>query len=217
MARYNEILVGRFNRFVQKHFSMKGPANLVSISDEMQPIWPFFNGPENRYLESWDRFAVDIFTTAAATFQTGVRFRNPVGSNAIIVVENITIWPQGAANDPVIIAGGSATTDLGTLITVTQGNTMDLRTIRSAATAIISTQNNSATIPLLTNNASMYRAVSSGAAGGGANNKSIINTDNQEITVLPGAALQFVNNAVNVGVQMDIQWRERFLEDSERT
>ncbi len=57
MARYNEILVGRYNRFLQKLLSMKGPASMPQLAGELQATFPFFNGVENRNLEGWGRWA----------------------------------------------------------------------------------------------------------------------------------------------------------------
>jgi hypothetical protein len=54
MAKYNEILTGRYNRFIQKLFSMKGPAPAPQLSSDIAMQMSFFNGVENRYLEGWD-------------------------------------------------------------------------------------------------------------------------------------------------------------------
>jgi hypothetical protein len=42
-------------------------------------------------------------------------------------------------------------------------------------------------------------------------------TDIQEIPLLPGDAIQVRTNGVNVTLQTSLWWRERFLEESERT
>jgi len=41
--------------------------------------------------------------------------------------------------------------------------------------------------------------------------------ENQEITVLPGDAVQVISGVVNQSINTSWVWRERFLEDSERT
>ncbi len=92
MARFNEILVGRYNRMVQKLLSMKGTATLVTFSDEAMAVLPLFYGAENRYLEGWDRFGVAVGTAAgAAGNRTVWRLRNPTNSNVVTVVEKILI------------------------------------------------------------------------------------------------------------------------------
>ena len=53
MAVFNEILVGRFNRALQKFTGIKGGPPAPTHSTEIMPVIPFPIGREFRYLESW--------------------------------------------------------------------------------------------------------------------------------------------------------------------
>lgn len=202
MARYNEILVGRFNRFMQKIFSMKGPASLVSLTDELQPTFQFFNGAENRYLESWDRYGAIITQPAVAANFGQIRFRNPVGSNVVVVVEKVTF--SGTLADIALFQVAPQVSDLATAVVLTLSR-FDNRG-RAQATLLVSRT----------------------AAGAGvtptqwqgnflANTTlDVLTTDLQEFPILPGDCLNLGSNTVNQALNVAVWWRERFLEDSER-
>ncbi len=203
MARFNEILVGRYNRLVQKLFSMKGPASLVTISDEMMAVFPFFHGAENRYLEAWAKFGVTLLQPAVALNASGIRLRNPTGSNVVAVLEKILISNQAVADDVTAQLNGAA----GDLATVAaSGQRFDVRGV-TASTLIPS------------------RAAPAASIGGGflrftfpanALPVDVITADIQEIPLLPGDAIQIFSNNVNQALLVNFLWRERFLEDSER-
>jgi len=44
----------------------------------------------------------------------------------------------------------------------------------------------------------------------------VILTEDQQLTLLPGAALSFSQTIVNLPFQLFVWWRERYLEESER-
>ena len=211
MALFNEILVGRFNRAVQKLFSMKGPAALSQVSSELQMNMNFGSGVENRYLEGWDRYAIAKQQAAVAANQSGLRYRNPAGSNVIAVFEKLAIrFANGQAATQVSIQSGTTSLDLATVIG-TAGAGLDSRG-RPASTLILSQQASAVTVPLLAGN----NPVDAYNATGFLNVEAIIN-EHQEIPLLPGQALQFVNDIVNTQLLVVAWWRERYLEDSERT
>src|SRR5258708_28166617 len=83
MAQYNEILAGRFNRAMQKHFAMKGPASVNELSSIIQPNYNFFTGTEQLNLEGWDRFGSQLALGLLAGHNAGFRTRNPQGSRVI--------------------------------------------------------------------------------------------------------------------------------------
>src|SRR5258707_13299714 len=91
MARFNEILVGRYNRFLQKLFSMKGGPPSAQLATEITPNLNLFNGIENRYLESWFRYGAAPGLAAVVGANPGFRFRNPAGSNVIAMVEKLSL------------------------------------------------------------------------------------------------------------------------------
>lgn len=204
MAVYNEILVGRYNRFLQKFFGMKGGPPAPQLSSEVMSIFPFFTGVENRYLEQWNRFGVSLGLIASAANLNLVQLRNPVGSNVMIVLEKITLG-SGVA-DAFTGYLGNRTTDLGTVFTVSTGP-LDGRTQSPAATVIPS-----------------YQQSVSGAFGAGIYNffvaantpTDLVLFEEQELTLLPGTALLLQTVAVNIASRFNFLWRERFLEEGER-
>lgn len=207
MARFNEILVGRYNRLVQKLFSMKGPASLVTLSDEMMPVFPLFHGAENRYLEGWNRFASAQNIAASAANTSCLRLRNPTGSNLLVCVEKVSV-AFSLADTTNALFRGTATTDLGTVGSVLR---MDSRGNPNSS-AILSVQNNAATAPPLTGGLAMW-----GTFAAANTLQEIIYQEDQELPLLPGDAIQMQAGNVNEGLLVSIWWRERFLEDSERS
>src|SRR6266481_7869116 len=97
MAVYNEIGIGRWNRFIQKITDIKGSPPARQLASEIVFQHPIFSGQENRYLESWDRFGIGLSVGPIAAQQSGVRLTNPSSSNVILVVEKITV-AQGSAS-----------------------------------------------------------------------------------------------------------------------
>ena len=201
MAGYNEIQVGRYNRMLQKLLSMKGPASMNELSSTLQLALSVFHGVENRYLEGWDRFGNSINTTAVAANFGAVRFRNPSGSNVIAVFEKIQVF--GVLTDQPFLEIGATALDLAT---ASAGVSLDPRG-RNASTLIVSF---SGTSVALTNKIGQTAFVANGSYD-------FIVDEDQEIAVLPGQALQLHSNIANQVLNQGSFWRERFLEDSERT
>ncbi len=218
MARFNEILVGRYNRFLQKLLSMKGPASMAQLAAEMQPVLPFFNGSENRWMEAWQRYGGFISQPAVALNQGAIRLRNPGGSNVIAVFEKIMFKMAAAQSDNFNITYGIASTDLSTIVTAfpTAGSgvgRLDARQAAIAPTLIASNQSTGPTAPGLTTGFNL----ASIPAFQNIDFIDYIITDVQEFNLAPGDAIQFTNQNVNSQITVNLMWRERFLEDSERT
>jgi hypothetical protein len=211
MALYNEILVGRFNRALQKVFGMKGGPPAPQLASEIGPTVAMFYGVENRYLEGWNRFGGAFFTPASVGNMTCTRIRNPAGSNVIIVIEKLLVSHSAGFVDQVLLVHGTAVGDLGA-INSTLFARIDPRG-NPQPTAILSTQNSAPTAPLLTNQQSLI-GVQFNATNA---NWDFITFEEQELNLLPGDAYQVNNQTVNGDQTSNIIWRERFLEDSERT
>ncbi len=207
MAEYNEILVGRFNRALQKIMGMKGGPPSAQLAGEIMPIFPLFSGVEHRNLEGWDRFGLFLDIPAGGIGNRSlIRLRNPGQSNVIAVIEKMTVTEFAA--ETIQIVKGSAIADLGTsqapVVFDTRG--------RVGPTLALSSSNNVALASLT--NATTIHQVNTPAT---AVNVDLILTINQEITLNPGAAIQFQPTADNTDLSALIWWRERFLEESERT
>ncbi len=200
MAIYNEILVGRFNRAIQKIMGTKGQPPVRQIASEIMPTISIFYGAEHRYLESWERFARGGSQGPIAAQNNAARLRNPAGSNMVVVVEKLLYGCQIA--DVPAVDLGAVTVDL----TVAPGQRLDPRG-RPNPTAVFSVGNNVvlATVIILSTQL---------AAGGSVD---FISTDIQEITLLPGDAITVRSGAVNTQSSFGFIWRERFLEEPERS
>ncbi len=203
MGVYNQLQVARYNRYLQKLLSMKGPASLEALNPELQAIIQMFHGVENRNLEGWDRFGIGVTVNAVAAVQSSIQFRNPKSSNVIVVFEKLTVT-NGVAG-VASLSRSTITADL-TNINVPINIGFDTRS-RPLPTTVISN-------------------VASGAGG----DLNIIHSvselqnvpydyiwdEQQEIPLLPGDALR-MSGPVNSTEVFGAFWRERFLEDSERS
>jgi hypothetical protein len=209
MARFNEILVGRYNRFMQKLLSMKGDASLFQFSSEMGGYLPFFSGAENRYLEGWNRFGWSFQNGPTAAQTNGMRLRNPLGSNIVAVIEKITMI---------------STNNVISLLVSLGDDNPDLETIAAIAPCPLDSRQGSLathTSNLIASTGALsppaQRVIYQGFGGqtGGQLND-VINDENQEITVLPRRSITLQQVGANSILIGSIFWRERLLEESER-
>lgn len=212
MARYNEILVGRYNRLLQKLLSMKGGAPAPQLASEIGASFVLFSGAENRYLESYEKFGLAVGTVGPTAGNTScVRFRLPAGSNIVVVFELLAIWVGTADANVTVSKSAGVTTDLAGVSASVNSNFDDRG--RTAPTLVISNQSSTAAAPIL---GATQRAI--WQASQPANTLAqVITTDIQEAPLLPGSGWQINAGAVNESLGVTVWWRERFLEESERT
>ncbi len=207
MARFNEILAGRYNRFLQKLFQLKGGPPAAQLASEVMPVFPFFSGREHRYLEGWNTYSFQRAEVATAAITSVVRIRNPVASNTIAIFERI-IFASVLGAVPVL-RSSATTTDLPTVF-VTGNKRWDPRS-QSGGTgdsALITSENSGAGGVLL-------QAKMTGITGANGFFDFII-TDIGELPLLPGDAIEVDGNVVNQAIAgVTFLWRERSLEDSE--
>lgn len=206
MAYHNEILVGRFNRALQKMFSMKGSAPAPQLSSDITAAFQFPLGNEFRYLESWFRFGRFLSAGPDAATVSGWRIRNPANSNVIAVIEKFLISVPTAAHAP-FVDHGTIATDLGTVATLAQER-WDPRG-GPQPVLIQSAQTVGPITSFGTVKANIAMAINSFI--------DLITDENQEMTILPGDGLQVRTGAINQTIQISCWWRERSLEESERT
>lgn len=200
MAIYNEILIGRYNRALQKLLSMKGPASMNQLAPELLAVINTFYGAENRYLEGWETFLNIGRATSGAGNTVGVRLRNPAGSGVIAVVVKTSV--SSGNNDIASLQGGNTNADLGAP-TLAVRNNMDVRTRVSPSCSL-----SVVTAPTTLNVWAQYRILANTVYDQ-------ISNENQEITILPGDAIEWQNNAASTDFMASFMWRERVLEDSE--
>lgn len=211
MARFNEILAGRFNRFTQKHFSMKGRQGTPTISADVQMGMDYHSGEESRLHEGWDLFARSVSGGAIAAQFGETELRNPPTSGVIAVVTYaswIAATAGTAAAQPFFSLFRNATTDQNA---ITTSAPIDRRSLRTASSCIFSQNTAAPAAPGGTN----LGGVNAGTAG--ANGTIILVTPVLELPLLPGDAFLFQNGVINDAYSMSIWWRERALEDSEKT
>lgn len=202
MARYNEILVGRYNRMLQKLFSMKGGAPAPQLASEIAAAFPLFSGSENRYLEGWNTF-MSTANLVANVGQSGqLRIRNPVGSNVITVIEKMQVGSGSQIESAVKIVSGGTQTDLSA---VQNGVALDSRG-NANSSMIVSSSNSQVFV-----GTQIWDAVAPTFTM-----IDVIFTDIGEIVLVPGSFYSIGSLTQNVSVIINLKWRERFLEDSER-
>ena len=206
MARYNEILVGRYNRFLQKLFGMKGGAVAPQLASEIAPTFPLFSGVEHRYLESWNHYKSFAQVPAVVAQNDAFALVNPVGSGVIAVIERLVFVDDTISNQAFnesITRNGVG----GNLANVSPGISIDSRNLGNSSCAF-SSINNVAAGAIIINRYTAPQALGV--------ELDVIKTVNQEMTVLPGDRYLWTTLTVNSISIVNLTWRERVLEDSER-
>ena len=202
MARFNEILVGRFNRFLQKWLSMKGGPPSPQLATEIQPNFNFFSGAENRALESWFLYGTFSSQVAVALQNSFFQLRNPAKSGVLAVIEGIVVIP-GLAGDRCDIQFGQPGTD-GAQILGTRAR--DGR--NKASSALTASQGTLAGRQIGTTIFSLASSLAGASV-------TFPNNENQEIVLSPGDAVEVEELTVNTALSVGWLWRERPIEDSE--
>lgn len=211
MAKFNEILEGRYNRFLQKLLTMKGGPPAPQLASDIVASLPLFMGREGRYLEGWATGVGGGSPTGVAGNKSAVRIRNPISSGVIAVIEKILVMCPAA--------------DVPTLsMMFPGGGFLDLPTVerrvgidpRSGATNALPGSGLALTVTSKNNNAvtnGTTFAIMRIAAGLSAD---FIVTDIQEIPLLPDCAIDVTSQVANQEIDVDFIWRERPIGDSEK-
>lgn len=211
MALYNEILAGRFNRFVQKHFSMKGREGMPTLAADLQVNIQLWSEAENAYLEGWDLFGSFLSNAANAAGAAGQRLRNPAGSGVIAYLERYSIASSVAENPAVLIEIFPTTVDYAVIQPVPA---LDGRG-RAASTLVLSKTNAATAGVLLSGGNGLIGGFLTAAAN--AIGYDLIQDPRAGIPILPGRAVNIVGGVVNDNLAGTVRWRERALESSELT
>ena len=205
MAIFNEILVGRYNKALQRAFGIKASAPVRQLGGEILPVTTIFRGVEEHYLESWNLWGATRNIVANVGNVGTFQLRVPTTSNVIVVVEKLTVTSTNAAIE-ILVGTKASTTDLATALASVTRETRQLATTSSAA--IVSTTN--VTVP---GPNAFYEGI---AGSAGFQQNEMILTPNQEVVITPGFVLQVQTLTANVSLIVSIFWRERYLEESER-
>ncbi len=202
MALYNEILVGRFNRGLEKLFGIKGGKPAPQLSTDIAPSFAIPLEVEDRVLFGWTRFATQLNVPANVASTSGARMRNPVGSNVIAVFEKILFSVDVA--DTVAIDYGVTTVDYATI--QVNAARLDPRGV-----------NNPTLIMSLANPAVGQAQGAATLRGPALTNVDYLVTRNQELPLLPSDAIGVRTLNVNKNLIVNFIWRERVLDEGERT
>jgi hypothetical protein len=205
MAKYNEILVGRFNNALKKAFGMKGPAPSPQLASEVAATVSLFYGKEHRFLEEWHIFGFNQNVVLVAAKVALLQIRNPASSNVVCVFEKIKFNGNGSAADGFVYSQGAKTADLTTLLPGTNIR-FDPRHPPNSS-MVISSDNLAVPVDLQVRDAFNLPVNT---------NLDVIATDIQEVVLLPGDAALFRNTTLAQNLSITLWWRERFLEESER-
>ncbi len=216
MAKFNEILSGRFNRGLQKVFQMKGGPPSAQLASEIMPVWMIYHGTEDRVLDDWLRFAGQATSVATAGVAAGCRLRNPLNSNVIAVIELLSFFTRNLASDEVTVdirfdnptdlsvpnASGPGPLDprpwTGSPQLTAGGS--GLSPLKLSGSAAVFTTN----FPFLKFAApTIFTSVN------------VIYTPDQELLLLPGMAITLFLGTLNSSHTVSFVWRQRALEDSE--
>jgi hypothetical protein len=206
MAGYNEILVGRFNRGLQKLFGIKGGPPVPTLGSEIMPIHPLASGVETRYLEGWNRYSSFFVLAAAVGFNSDVRIRNPRANNVLAVLEKLAV--ASAAVQSIAVSLGTQVVDFPAGI-ISPAARLDGRIGTQSSSLILSQQNTAVTVASNQVAVAVINSVTQAPLD-------LIQYENQELTLLPGDGLE-LHTVVNSSLIVSFIVRERFLEDSERT
>lgn len=219
MAIYNEILSGRFNRSLQKIFAIKGSPPVRQIGGEIVPVHLLGSGVEHRQLEAWNRF----WTAAAGIVglpgnSPTFRMTNDFGSNVIAVIEKLVVGTVAAtlidvamANNQPLVAGHVP--NLGTIL---PGQAMDARFQNLPPGPGPTTQQSVITVSTSQNTNTAGQLVQKRQTQAGVDIDLILLEDH-EITLLPDTLLNIFSEAAASTLFVSVIWRERLLEESERS
>lgn len=212
MARFNELQVGRYNRYFQKILSMKGPATVVTIADELIPVLNIQAKSEDLFMQSWESYKLADSVANVAAQQSVYSLRNPIGSNVVAVITRMNLQFITAADVALVrYQAGNAQPLTGGTAGVAAQN-LDARSQRSAST-LINAFLNSAAPPLL--GQPIFQVAAPIATYPPL--EFCVNTPEDEIPLLPGSIIEILSAGVNQTMRVGFHWRERFLEDSERS
>ncbi len=213
MAIYNEILVGRYNRALQKLFGIKGTPPVRQVAGEIQPSYPLGSGEEDRWLQGWNTFWASTGGTVGNAGNSPVfRMTNDVGSNIVAVIEKLLVGTVAAtlidvqfANQQPLVSGHVPN------LTILPTLAMDGRILTTGGSGqgniICSTS-------VVTNTLGQLVMKRQAPAG---QDLDLILFDDQEWIMTPQSALNIFAEAAASTMFVSVQWRERYLEDSERS
>src|SRR6266849_4254937 len=194
MAFDNEIFVGRFNRFLQRYFGMKGGPPARQLASEVMATQLLFHGVENRLLEGWRRYTIGFDLGPVVGLTVAARIFNPVGSGVITVIEQLLFLTSVADVINIRFRGGLAAGNLGAPSFANPfERRIDTFSTTQYSTDIAGSQTGQFPLALITQPNVLVN---------------IINQEDQEIVVDPGQWIQIHTTVANTRFQSIFVTRE---------
>lgn len=202
MAYPNEVQVGRFNAMLYKMFSMEEGSPAPQLTGEIIPAVILENDrPEYKFLGGEHLMTVGAQITSAVSNFAQLQLYNPAGSGALVILEQIEFCLASAGLWGIYVTqtelAGGAPTSLTTF-------KRDSRF--GGATAAGGVANVAITTHTAIVGARLFVARDAANA---------TNARRFEYVLSPGYGLTLTTVNTNIDVGANIQWRERFLEQSE--
>ncbi len=216
MARFNEILVGRFNRAVQKLCAIKGAPPTAQVSSEVG-VQIAFNqmGPDFRYLEGWNVFGGSVDLAPSVGNANGIQFS----------MDNLNAGQRGATNAIGVLHRLQIITSLADVVNLSENfaSTNNLGGAQFTGAKLDSRE-------LVAGSALQISSIQGVVPALGLGIFRFQTQANVPYEIIPidsdvGIPMNGVHNlrlnsqvpTLNVEWWVNFWWRERFLEDSERT
>lgn len=217
MARFNEILVGNYNRFLQKHLGMKGPPVAPQLAAELQPTINFPWGNENAWLFGWNQFSFFNLLGAQGAHRGVFRLRNPAGSGVVALVTRVLFYDitnLAVEQFRISYAHVDGAADNVDLTVYAGAANWDTRGQARSSASIVSTgfSDTVGVAPVV----SVWLG-GGGAAGTGPAVEALRPHEADFLPLPPGDALSFFNQTANNNFSCCFFWKERLLEESERS
>ena len=202
MARYNEILVGRYNRFLQRLLSIKGGPPSPQLASEIQPQMDVEALPvELRFLLGWHLYQSTIQQLASPANASGVQVRNPLSSGAVAVITSLSLAVSAGEVVTISETFGGVTADL---TNVFNGGKVDARA-----------KNNSMLVPSSFAPVADLAGIIFQAIIAQGNPYEFLNKEYDAIPLFPGHTLRITGALLNTDLRVHFKWRERSIEEGE--
>jgi hypothetical protein len=201
MALQNEILVGRFNRALQKMLGIKGGPPTPQLSPEFVPRFAVPTGQEDAYLWGYDLLAAVSLQAGVAAAQSMAQIRNPANSKVAAEIVRISV-NETAVDTATRITTGISSADFA----VPDSNaSFDPRGRRSG----------NCVVTHMSAGPTVGSVMGTFAIAANVQTELVPANDKTFLPLLPGAVYQVLMLNSNISLAVTWWWRERPLEESE--
>lgn len=197
MATFNEILEGGLNQALAKRLGMQTGAPAPSIAPEVMPVAVTMGDRvDHRFWQNDFLWQMGFNTGAAGGTFSIMQFRNPPGSNVLVVMDFMTIMVNaaGAVTVMIDVIGAAALADFGTAHLAQR---RDTRIRLGAQPALRMSSTNAA------------GAAVSGTGGQYIGTTAPVILPLPPVVLAPGSAIQMGPGQANTGLVGTIGWSER--------